>query len=517
MTGHATQGGPVTQAVTYSYDAENRWVGESVSVPGQPIEQIRFAYDGDQIVLEFEGTGTAPLTTANLSHRYLWQPGVVDQLMADERTGLDTGGNVVSQEVLWALTDQQGSVRDLAKVNATTGVTSVVDHVIYNSFGGVTSEGDPSQGSLVGYTGRPTDSLTGIEFHDERVKIAGSTDWMSVDPTGFTAGQTNTRDYCGNSPTNATDPSGLWTIGSEVAGVETSKPWHERLTLNAAIFAGYSLNTTAQITDSNLLNYTTYLQNCPFLEGLVTGSRAVDAPCGAANLAACFALVTDHPDYAAERYPVTFASHFGSEVYKHGMVPHPPAPPSAPPIGAATIRDQMVQWICDQYQKALDARTIKDTSPPPSPYYVSTLQLQYAPTEDSGEFLGEALHTLEDSYCPAHVWRGGASSHSANGPIYMFQDYDLQDHEKHEAGDDKGTSDYTNMCYYAAQAACTQLLKMFREGKTAGDVKAWLVGDPSKGITGPLTLAPGAVAGGTDPAYARTPDSTRWVPVPAAD
>ena len=42
------------------------------------------------------------MTGADLTHRYLWEPGAVDQLMADERTGLDTGGNVVSQEVLWA-------------------------------------------------------------------------------------------------------------------------------------------------------------------------------------------------------------------------------------------------------------------------------------------------------------------------------------------------------------------------------------------------------------------------------
>jgi RHS repeat-associated protein len=233
----AEQAGTPTQVVDYLYDAENRWVGESVSVPGQPVEQIRFTYDGNQIVLEFEGTGTAPLTTANLSHRYLWQPGVVDQLMADERTGLDTSGNIVSNELLFALADQQGTVRDLAKVDAATGIASVADHIIYSSFGGLTSESDPSQGCLFKFTGRAADSLTGIEFHDERVKIAGSTDWMSVDPSGFTAGQTNPRDYCGNSPTNASDPSGLadepsdagarpaWTLqGSKKPGPEYAGP-----------------------------------------------------------------------------------------------------------------------------------------------------------------------------------------------------------------------------------------------------------------------------------------------------
>jgi RHS repeat-associated protein len=130
--------------------------------------------------------------------------------MADERTGLDTSGNVVSQEVLWALTDQQGSVRDLAKFDATSGATAVVDHVIYGAFGGVTSESNPSEGCLFKYTGRPTDNATGIENHLNRVKLAGSSDWTSEDPKGLAAGQTNIRDYCGNSPTNATDPSGLF-------------------------------------------------------------------------------------------------------------------------------------------------------------------------------------------------------------------------------------------------------------------------------------------------------------------
>jgi RHS repeat-associated protein len=35
--------------------------------------------------------------------------------------------------------------------------------------------------------------------------------WASVDPDGFAAGQTNLYVYCGNSPTNATDPTGCLT------------------------------------------------------------------------------------------------------------------------------------------------------------------------------------------------------------------------------------------------------------------------------------------------------------------
>lgn len=132
-----------------------------------------------------------------------------DTLMADERTHLDGSGNFVSDEVLWALTDQQGTVHDTAKRDATTGVTAVADHIIYDSFGKVISESDPSQGTLIGYTGRPIDKATGQQNNLNRWYDPIIAGWFSQDPKGFAAGQTNLYVYCGNSATNATDPSGL--------------------------------------------------------------------------------------------------------------------------------------------------------------------------------------------------------------------------------------------------------------------------------------------------------------------
>ena len=132
-----------------------------------------------------------------------------DTLMADERTHTDGNGAIVSDEVLWALTDRQGSVNDLAKRDATTGTTAVVDHIIRDSFGKVISETDPSQGSLIGWTGRPVDKATGQQNNLNRWYDPIIAGWMTQDPKGFAAGQSNLYVYCGNSPTNATDPSGL--------------------------------------------------------------------------------------------------------------------------------------------------------------------------------------------------------------------------------------------------------------------------------------------------------------------
>ena len=214
----ALSGNSPTQVVDYLYDVENRWIGESIDSngDGQIDRQIRFAYDGNEIVLQFEKDGSGAVTGDDLSHRYLWQANAVDQLMADERTHLDNG-SIATDEVLWALTNQQGSVNDLAKRDAATGVTSVVDHIFRDSYGNVISESDPSQGSMIGWTGRPVDKVTGQQNNLNRWYDAKVGRWASEDPIGFNGGQTNLYAYCGNSPTNATDPTGLADINDPKA------------------------------------------------------------------------------------------------------------------------------------------------------------------------------------------------------------------------------------------------------------------------------------------------------------
>ena len=122
--------------------------------------------------------------------------------------------------MLWPLTDNQGTVRDVALLSGTT--TSVVDHIIYSSFGGVVSESNRSQGCLFKYTGRPTDPATGLQHNLNRWYDAVLARWTSPDPTSFTGGDTNLYRYCGNSPTNAVDPAGMssnWMADERRSGV----------------------------------------------------------------------------------------------------------------------------------------------------------------------------------------------------------------------------------------------------------------------------------------------------------
>ena len=110
----------------FVYDGRQRLlIGENILNGSGAIEkQERFVYDGNQIVLEFDKAGAGDVTGANLSHRYLWGP-AVDQILADEQ--ITTAGQAGT--VVLPLTDNQGTVRDLAVVNS--GVTTVVNHRVF--------------------------------------------------------------------------------------------------------------------------------------------------------------------------------------------------------------------------------------------------------------------------------------------------------------------------------------------------------------------------------------------------
>ena len=212
-------GGAITEDVHYFYDVQNRWIGETISVPAQAVQETSFAYNGNQIVLQFDGTQTSPLpsgegqgeggfasplTAANLSHRYLWGP-AVDQILAGETvTSLTQPGNV-----LLPLTNNEGTVCDLAQFNAGTGTTTVVDHRIYDSFGNLVSQTNAAVDFVFGFTGLPTDAATGDVVALNRIYDPATGTWMSKDPTGVVAGDANAYRYCGNSPATDVDLWGL--------------------------------------------------------------------------------------------------------------------------------------------------------------------------------------------------------------------------------------------------------------------------------------------------------------------
>jgi RHS repeat-associated protein len=62
---------------------------------------------------------------------------------------------------------------------------------------------------LFGFTGLPFDNSSGTYRTPARPYDPATGRWIEPDPTEFTAGDTNLYRYVGNSPANATDPTGL--------------------------------------------------------------------------------------------------------------------------------------------------------------------------------------------------------------------------------------------------------------------------------------------------------------------
>jgi RHS repeat-associated protein len=216
------------QIVEYEYDAFNRLIGRTLDADGSAgtgdIHQAVYVYDGKQVAVQFDKTyangSASDLAASDLSHRYLWNSQALDQLFADEQLpplppgegqgegsagyDLSTPGNV-----LWALTDHENSVRDLATYNSGTDATTVANHRIYDSFGNLKSETNSAVDCLFGYTGRQSDDATGLQNNLNRWYDSVVGRWASEDPIGFLADDANLYRYCENSPTDCVDPSGL--------------------------------------------------------------------------------------------------------------------------------------------------------------------------------------------------------------------------------------------------------------------------------------------------------------------
>jgi RHS repeat-associated protein len=184
--------GNIIKSAEYTYDVFDRRIEKSVDPDGDgaaPAIVERFVYDGDHIALVFDGQG-------NQTSRYLHGT-QIDQILAQEANG----------EVLWALTDNQGTVRDVVNSD---GV--VVNHLTYDSFGKVTGETNPAVDFRFGYTGRELDSETGLYYYRARYYNPTTGRFLSEDPISFGGGDANLYRYVENSPTNFTDPLGQKTV-----------------------------------------------------------------------------------------------------------------------------------------------------------------------------------------------------------------------------------------------------------------------------------------------------------------
>ncbi len=193
----AGEGEAASRTIHYTYDVWGRRIGKSIQPPVGPEQVEAFVYDGQDILLRF--------AEGNLANRYL-HGAAVDQVFADEQVGDDGQSN----RVLWPLTDNLGTVRDLAVYDEAGGVTSVAQHIVYDAFGNIVDETPAAVDHLFGFTGRETDVESDLYFYRARYYDPRLGQFLSEDPLGFEAGDPNLRRYVENSPTNRVDPSGLY-------------------------------------------------------------------------------------------------------------------------------------------------------------------------------------------------------------------------------------------------------------------------------------------------------------------
>jgi RHS repeat-associated protein len=209
------------KTVVEQYDVFDRWIGERVyngSVVGTAASERYFIYDGNQILLQTDGSGS-------VTHRYLWAP-IVDMALADETSGTGSGE---SESVHWLLGDNLNTIRDLTDANG-----NLLQHTDFDTYGnvrGYTSSAtnavvlaEPVISELIGYTGRAYSKATGLQNNWHRWYDATVGQWLSEDPNpaGSFADGPNNRAYVHNGPVNGVDPTGLVDLEVEVVEKPTA-------------------------------------------------------------------------------------------------------------------------------------------------------------------------------------------------------------------------------------------------------------------------------------------------------
>ncbi len=203
----------LTRDADYGYSAFGLLVQKIIDSDGDNVGDQDWSYaldgwnppkpgvvgrEGFDVLAKFDGS--------SLATRYLWSDRIDDGLgRIDDGLGrIDVGGTT---EVRWTLTDFQKSVRTILD-----GTGAVIGDLAYDAFGNKTLETAPTMSGEYGYTGREWDKETELQYNRARWYDPKTARWLTQDPLGFDAGDTNLYRYVNNRATMATDPSGYWEV-----------------------------------------------------------------------------------------------------------------------------------------------------------------------------------------------------------------------------------------------------------------------------------------------------------------
>ena len=218
----ANSGGTIT---TYTYDYRNRLTGVDqggtiiATYVYNAMDQRIGIHDsgGSQTWTIYNGTSADALPYADFNSsgtlltRYVSGPGMVNGAVVDELLARTSSGGTTA----WYLPDKLDSVRDIV-----SSAGAVFDHVVYDSFGNITTETDAANGDRFKYAGMEYDSATGQYFDRARDFQSAIGRFTSMDPLSFAAGQLNLYLYVDDGPVNGVDTTG--TQGSVLRGQQAA-------------------------------------------------------------------------------------------------------------------------------------------------------------------------------------------------------------------------------------------------------------------------------------------------------
>jgi RHS repeat-associated protein len=194
-----SSGNVIHKKSDYAYDAFDKRISKSIDADGDGSGSPTvegYVYDGDNLALVFDGSGQQ-------KERFLHGIGV-DSVIAQENA---------DGQVLWAKSDNQGSVRDVINSNG-----QVLNHYVYDSFGKIIAQTNPGVNFRFSYTGRELDNETGNYYYRSRFYDPQIGRFINEDTIGFNGGDSNLYSYVFNSPVNFVDPSGHGALGKVIGG-----------------------------------------------------------------------------------------------------------------------------------------------------------------------------------------------------------------------------------------------------------------------------------------------------------
>jgi len=210
-------------AVDYIYNFEGLRVAKHVDSDKDDTidysEYFSYGPVGNDILLDFvDSDGEGTTESAELSHRYAWNPAAVDQLLAQEDIDVavqDTDSDGVLElpgDVKYPLADHLLSNRDWAGYDDSTDTTSITTHVVIDTFGNIDVSESTGEGLGVSrylYTSQEYEGETDLHYYDARWYDPRVAKFLSEDPIGFESGDVNLSRYVENVATTFIDPGGL--------------------------------------------------------------------------------------------------------------------------------------------------------------------------------------------------------------------------------------------------------------------------------------------------------------------